>query len=240
MEIAVSKVISPLDAMWRAFPNEEAYLAAGKTIADALRIVVSLSKLEPKSILDYGCGHGRVLRWLRAFWPTAQLSAADVRRIQIDFCAKTFDATPILIDRPFSEIQLPSNYDLIWLGSIFTHIDEEDWRGLILSLKPFVAKNGILCFSFAGRTVYELIKNGDKGGGLVNEPQANVVNLVSSYESGGFAFLRQAESNGRPWGRSIAQPQWVLNLCMELGGKIVLYSEQAYARRQDVVALRFE
>ena len=70
-------------------------------------------------------------------------------------------------------------------------------------------------------------------------PQPDVLNLLSSYEDNGFGFIQQSESNGRPWGRSIVQLQWALNICLELGGKIVLFSEQAYAKRQDIIALRF-
>ncbi len=32
----------------------------------------------PGRILDFPCGHGRVLRWLRAKWPDAEISAADI------------------------------------------------------------------------------------------------------------------------------------------------------------------
>ena len=240
MEIEVSRIISPDDAMWRPQPNEKTYLAAGKTVADTIRVIQHLANQEPKSILDYGCGHGRILRWLQAYWPDAKLSGADIRRGQIDFCAKTFGATPILLDKPFSQIQLPSTYDLIWLGSIFTHIDAASWRELIVLLKRFTNKNGILCFSFAGRKVYEMIKREDKGALIEAEPKEKVAALLSGYESGGFGFLPQLESNGRPWGRSLVQLTWALNICLELGGKVVVLSEEAYAKRQDIIALRFE
>ncbi|MGB3682770.1 MAG: class I SAM-dependent methyltransferase, partial [Rubrobacteraceae bacterium] len=80
---------------------------------------MELAGLSPESILDYGCGHGRVLRWFQSFWPNANLTAADVTEDQIEFCARTFGANPFLIDKPFDEVELPSEYDLIWLGSIF-------------------------------------------------------------------------------------------------------------------------
>ena len=240
MEAEVSNVISPRDAMWRALPNEASYLAAGKTVADTVRVVTHLANLEPKSILDYGSGHGRVLRWLQAYWPKAVLGAADVTPDQIGFCAETFGATPILLDKPFPDIELPRTYDLIWLGSIFTHIDATSWRELILSLRRYLTKGGVLCFSFAGRRMYRMIKDEEKGTFLDAESPEKVAALLSGYETEGFGFLPQWESNGRSWGRSVADLPWALNICLELGGKIVLLSEEAYAKRQDIVALRFK
>ena len=41
-----------------------------------------------ESILDFGCGFGRVLRMLKAAYPEARLTAADVKREGVDFCAR--------------------------------------------------------------------------------------------------------------------------------------------------------
>ena len=46
-------------------------------------------------ILDLPCGHGRVLRWLRAHYPYANLTACDLDRAGVDFCAKQFGARPV-------------------------------------------------------------------------------------------------------------------------------------------------
>lgn len=228
--------ISERDAMFRAVPNKESYLRAGKTVADTLSMGVALSELKPQSILDYGCGHGRILRWLQAYWPQAKLTAADVQPDQIAFCARTFGATPFQISKPFPEIAFDTKFDLIWLGSIFTHMDQSSWHELIDNLLKHLNKNGVLTFSFAGRRVHSILAAGDRFGFKPDEEPA-VLEMITRYEQSGFGFLRQLDSNGRPWGRSLASPTWVLDTCMKKGTKVVMFSEAAYAKRQDIICL---
>lgn len=239
---SVNCTISARDAMYRAVPDEEGYLRAGnragKTATDKVRLALELAEISPKNILDYGCGHGRVLRWFQSFWPDANLTAADVTTDQIKFCAETFGADPFLIDESFANIRLPSEYDLIWLGSILTHMDRTGWRSLIDSLIKHVSFDGVLCFSFAGRRVYEMLEGGNRWG-ISDEQEPAALEAISDYESSGFGFLQQRESQGQAWGRSIVNPEWVLRFCFERGGKVVLFSEQAYARRQDIVCVQF-
>lgn len=224
--------------MYRTIPDEESYLRAGKSVANTIRVALELAGLSPKSILDYGCGHGRVLRWFQSFWPNANLTAADVTTDQIEFCAETFGANPFLIDKPFAAVGLPSGFDLIWLGSVFTHMDNAGWRDLVDSLIKHVRPNGMLCFSFAGRCVYEMLEGGNRWG-IDDEQEPDVLKATSDYESSGFGFFRQRESQGQAWGRSIVKPEWVLSFCFERGGKVVLFSKQAYARRQDIICVQF-
>lgn len=224
--------------MFRSTPDEESYLRAGKSVASTVRVALELAGLSPESILDYGCGHGRVLRWFQSFWPNADLTAADVTPDQIEFCARTFGANPFLIDKPFDEVELPSSYNLIWLGSIFTHMDSTGWRSLTDSLIKHIRPNGLLCFSFAGRHVYKLLESGDRFR-INDKHEPDVREAISDYESSGFGFFSQRESQGQTWGRSIVKPEWVLHSHFERDGKVVLFSEQAYAGRQDIICVQF-
>lgn len=233
---AVNRTISVRDAMFRALPDEDSYLRAGKSVARTISVAADLAELSPQSILDYGCGHGRVMRWLQVFWPDARLAGADVTESQVSFCAETFGSDPVLINRPFSDIKLPSQYDLIWLGSIFTHMDENGWKDLFNSLRKHVKTGGVICFSFAGQYVYRSIKEGNRWG---FKPEDDLTNLIDGYEEAGFGYFQQATSNGQPWGRSLVSPHWALKFCLAQSERIVLYSEQSYARRQDVIALQF-
>lgn len=78
---------------------------------------------EPSSILDFGCGYGRVLRVLRNEFPDARITACDVDRGAAEFCAQTFGATAVYSSTDPSEVRLGGKFDLIWVGAVFTHID---------------------------------------------------------------------------------------------------------------------
>src|SRR4029453_1584213 len=84
--------ISPLDGMYVA-GGEAHYFGVG---ADALKLVRQAMSLAGKenisSILDLPCGHGRVLRYLKAAFPQASLTACDLDHGCVDFCVATFGA----------------------------------------------------------------------------------------------------------------------------------------------------
>ena len=49
-----------------------------------------------RRVLDFGCGHGRVMRVLKAALPDADLVACDIDEDALSFCAETFGAQPVL------------------------------------------------------------------------------------------------------------------------------------------------
>ncbi len=83
-------------------------------------------------------GHGRVLRALKAAFPGAHLTACGHRRDGVEFCARVLGATPIVSRENPAEIELEGPYDLIWCGSLLTHMDAARWPGFLdlLSLAP--------------------------------------------------------------------------------------------------------
>src|SRR4051794_27669420 len=49
-------------------------------------------------ILDFGCGHGRILRHLTKAFPDARITATDINRDGVDFCERTFGALGVYSD----------------------------------------------------------------------------------------------------------------------------------------------
>ena len=63
-----------------------------------------------------------------AGFPKAEITACDLLEDGVDFCAATFGAIPVYSDPDPSRIKLPRNaFDLIWVGSLFTHFDAPRW-----------------------------------------------------------------------------------------------------------------
>jgi len=234
----VNRTISRMDIMFRAMPNEEGYFRAGETAARAVLAATIAAGASPADILDYGCGHGRVSRWLRHNWPEAKFCFADIRKNEIEFCASEFAGEAFLIDRHFSKVDLPRSFDLIWLGSVFTHMDRDAWRDLLENLRRHLNPNGLICFSFAGRTVFNLLDSGDYWG-IEPAQHDDARRMVENYRRTGFGFLEQSRSDLGIWGRSIARMDWVMDFCHQAGGRIRFFSESAYAERQDVIAISF-
>ena len=119
----VIETISPRDEMFQN--NLDHYFRVGCSAIQNILLAIRLNGCTTlNSILDLPCGHGRVLRHIRAQFPDAALTACDLNRDGVDFCANTFGAIPAYSTPELRELKLKSRFDLIWCGSLFTHFDK--------------------------------------------------------------------------------------------------------------------
>src|SRR5437016_1497182 len=84
-----------------------------------------------RSILDLPCGHGRVSRILRSRFPGANLTVCDIDRDGVDFCVNRLGARGVYSCADFDKLDLGELFDLIWVGSLITHLIPSDTVKLI-------------------------------------------------------------------------------------------------------------
>lgn len=133
-------VINYLKAADSAIENIVAALeAAGRDFADV------------RSCLDFGCGHGRILRFLQQRIPAHRITACDVDEEAVWFCAAELGARPLVSSWNLAELRL-GTYDLIWSGSVLTHLDRADGELLLDHFAQSLAPGGVLVFSAHGQT----------------------------------------------------------------------------------------
>src|SRR4030095_13981624 len=110
--LEVSREICPNDGMADYAP--EIYFTAGRDALRAVRMAMLAVGLDDfKTILDFGSGGGRVLRYLNAAFPNAALTACDILPKQVDFCVREFGATGVVSDGDPSELDLGGPFGLI-------------------------------------------------------------------------------------------------------------------------------
>lgn len=103
------------------------YLRVGLSAIRCINAALDKShKKKPvQSILDFPCGYGRVLRFLKVRFPSADITVSEIESEALDFCSKEFSVKTLNSNKDFSKLSSPSKFDLIWCGSLFTHIDEK-------------------------------------------------------------------------------------------------------------------
>jgi SAM-dependent methyltransferase len=99
------------------------------------------------AILDYGCGYGRVTRWFCAAFQNARIYVTDIDRQSAEWCAAHLPCTAIDPD------PLAGSFDLIWVGSVFTHLPAHRAGPLLERLLAALKPNGVLVLTTHGRTV---------------------------------------------------------------------------------------
>ena len=175
----VIEEISPNDNMFSG--NKEHYFSVGKSALLCIRNALSKSpKKNIRSILDFPCGYGRVLRTLKTAFPDARLTACDLDREGVDFCTRTFGSTPIYSKEDPSLIELSGPFDLIWSGSLFTHLDSCRWQGFLDLFKGSLSRTGVLIFTVHGQEAINRLKKDVSTYGLDCE---SIVQLLDQYKA---------------------------------------------------------
>jgi SAM-dependent methyltransferase len=215
--------VMPGDAMYAYAP--ELYWEAGERALALCRD--ALGGREPQRVLDFACGAGRVLRHFKAAWPEAELTACDTWRPGLAWSVETFGALRQPGNMDPSLVELHGLFDLIWSGSLLTHVDETFWRKTLALWKG--ALGGALVFTAHGPSVAERVRRGE----LDFTPEQREA-VLASYDRTGFGFA-PSYSEQFNFGDCLSSPEWVRARLAEAGLSVTFYHEDAWLG-QDVVA----
>jgi SAM-dependent methyltransferase len=219
--------------------NRDAYMEVGESALRCVKTVMAATgKTGFQNILDFASGFGRVLRVFRAAFPRAQLTACDVSKEGVEFCAKAFGATPVVSSENPAELHFNTKFDLVWCGSLVTHFDAPQFSTFVKLLRSLISPGGVLVFTTHGPLVARRLLTHAAQYGL-DEDQVNA--LLSGYNSSGFGYtdykwdVRQVGVT--KYGFSVSKPSWVFRQIESLPDtRLVGYTEHAWDNHQDVVA----
>lgn len=232
--LTVDRTLAPRDGMVAADLKEQ-YFDLGRRALELIHFSsVLCDKPHYPAILDLPCGHGRVLRWLKAHYPYAQITACDLDRDGVDFCARQFGATPVYSEPDLGALPFTAQFDLIWVGSLVTHLDEARWRRTLDCLARWTKECGVIVFSTQGRTVTSLLARGRRNvAENIRKPE-----LLDDFARSGFAYQRYFEATPEAdYGFAATSPAWVMGALQRHPDLIIrAYLEEAWGM-QDVVIL---
>lgn len=202
-------------------------LSAIHCIEDALRA----AQLEAvRNILDLPCGYGRVLRFLVQRFPDARVTACELMPDAVRFCAETFGAQPALSTYNLAELSLAAEFDLIWCGSLITHLAAARTRALLAFFARQLAPHGLLLFTTHGDFVAGRVLEQADFYGLL---RADIPALVAAYRQHGHGYLDYPDAPG--YGVSLTAPAWIRQQARAVGGlREVFFRAQGWDNHQDV------
>ncbi|HTI00103.1 MAG TPA: class I SAM-dependent methyltransferase [Acidisoma sp.] len=226
----ISQTLSPRDHMYNTGPDW--YFTVG---ADGMRVVfralATSAMAEPKRILDLPCGHGRVARHLRAAFPRAEITFADIETDGADFCAAEFGGQALHSQADLTRVDFGGQYDLIWIGSLFTHVDASRaavWtRHLCRSLAP----RGVLIATLHGNWSREVQRS---YGAMIGDGEWQ--RILAGCDATGWGYAPYPDTPD--YGVSLCQASAVLAMASRVEGvRILGYNERAWAGNHDVLML---
>ena len=229
---SVSSLISTNDEMFQE--NFAHYFSCGASALNSILCSLSLANLKPDSILDFGCGAGRVTRWIRAAFPESNIYGYDLREIDLDFVRHNFDVITEYASINIDDMESKQSYDLIFVGSVFTHLDSKNSIKLFNKLIEWLNPKGVLIFSTHGRFVS---KNGSVGNKYYGLEELKWKSLKKEYEKSGYGYKDYPGQNG--YGISLSSLIWWLNLInANKLIKINNFGEALWDSHHDIIAIQ--
>ena len=145
----VIRDVLPDDPMYFHYPGAaEQYFEYGPSALRSIELAMSAANLERvERVLDFACGGGRVLRYLKVAFPDAELTACDTWPDGLEFCVQTFGAKGVVSAVDPADVKLDGPFDLIWCGSLLTHVDREPFVEFVRLFESCLAPGGVLVFT---------------------------------------------------------------------------------------------
>ena len=230
----VSLKVSGSDQMHGPSDSAWDYLTAGLSARRCIQAAIDASgRSSPiESILDFPCGYGRVLRFLKVMFPDAAIVGGEVDSDMLDFCRRTFSIETILSKGDFDHLDFSRRFDFIWCGSLATHLDEKSTAGLMRFFYRHLRDGGTCVFTTHGQFIIELMR-GKKMFRLTPESDEKI---LRDFERHGYGYADYR--NGPPgWGISASSHSRIAEMARNVGPwKETLFLDHGWHNFQDVYA----
>lgn len=142
----IARVVGGPDHTWFYWTGRESVREIERALAIADRSLDSF-----QSILDFGCGCGRMLLWMEELGRTRALHGTDIDAEAIAWCREHIPYAKLSVNDgdpplPFAD----GAFDLIFNHSVFTHIDEPRQDAWLAELHRVTQPGGFLVLSTHG------------------------------------------------------------------------------------------
>lgn len=143
--LAASLPVPPPGVRFGYGDTEDHWLSGGKGDIDTMMMLLTSTNFSIQKgtrILDFGCASGRMIRWLSGLAEECEIWGVDIDTRIIVWCQENL--TPFNFATVTTMPHLPFEdryFDLIYSGSVFTHIDDlsDAW---LLELKRILRPGG--------------------------------------------------------------------------------------------------
>jgi SAM-dependent methyltransferase len=138
----------------QTYSNAQSVTFTGYNVFKLLESALEVYGVTPRadvSILDWGCGHGRVTRHFINGWPEARICGADIDAENVAWCQDNlprghFTTVPLM---PPSGLEAES-FDAVFGISVVTHLTEAAQIAWLQELSRILKPGGLALLSFGG------------------------------------------------------------------------------------------
>ncbi|HET7719753.1 MAG TPA: class I SAM-dependent methyltransferase, partial [Acidimicrobiales bacterium] len=177
--------------------DREAFFESGRqSVRDLNRALSFLGKSveDYETILEFGCGCGRIMLWLEHVGAKASLHGTDIDERAIKWAQENMPYATFKVNGGMPPLDYPdATFDLVYNHSVFTHLDEEYQDAWLAELRRVTKPGGTIL----------LTVHGDDALRYYEELSANAGGdstwLRNEVRNKGIAFIRQDSWLGGPF-----------------------------------------
>jgi len=200
----------PSDEIQRSWTGNAGVALLKQTTAFVRAVSDNHNRLTGRSlvdatILDYGCGYGRISRLMYKFTEERKVFGVDPWEKSIALCKESGLLTNYFVSDylPKSLPVGPVKFDLIYAFSVFTHLSERATLAALRVLRKYIADQGVLIITVRPVEYWDHDP-------LASDAQKAM--LVGRHRSVGFAFqphLREPIDGDITYGDTSMTPDWL-------------------------------
>jgi hypothetical protein len=165
-------------------------------------------------------------------FPNASFTVGDINDSALDFCRKTFLANTFESRTSFAEISLDNRFDLIWCGSLITHLDEQSAIELLGFFYAHLGEGGLCVVTTHGARTIDWIETGQYFYGLSEVSRREI---VDKFKLGEYAYADYPNQKG--YGISAVPAGRFLALADSIGDwSNCMFRDHGVDNHQDVYA----
>jgi SAM-dependent methyltransferase len=188
------------------------FIQGGRRTADDIEAALREADASIQGLrkaLDFGCGCGRLLLEASQRWQHMKWFGSDVDERSVRWCADNLTDVPVVVNAPLPPLPFhDEEFDLVWCGSVFTHLDEDRQDNWLKEIQRVLAPGGYLLVSIHGPNCWSKLPRG----------------TVARIRDRGFVFARTGGDEG-------IHPDWY-----QTAWHTREYVQQHWSRFVDVVA----
>ncbi len=179
-----------------------------------------------RSILEFGCGYGRLAQYLFALAPQAEVVGCDLSAPDIARCRRKYPRARFVVNGPKPPLDFgDQQFDFVFSYSVFTHLTEESLRAWLAELARILRPDGAMAHTVHS---YECLRRMAVFS-PENLPKYELGMTVEEFIARGKSYHFTPYSPAEPsFGLSIMSREYVEGTWPAQGGlKIVEYVENA-------------
>ncbi len=166
---------------------EDEYLLVGLRSASTIFHVLRSNGYDLGSfenILDFACGCGRTLNFIRRYVAPEKLYGCDYDPELVAWCQRNLDVRKCAVNRASPPTPFPSShFDFIYSIAFFTHLDECTQKKWLLEWARILKNDGLILLSLCGPRLAQCRKLSIPSRGFIRASRGSGSNNGTAYQT---------------------------------------------------------